>query len=451
MEYARPPTISVKELNRRAKMLLETQLNQLWVEAEISNLTQASSGHWYFSLKDSQAQIRCAMFRNRNLLVKFKPKSGMKVKVRGRVSLYEPRGDYQFIADFMEQDGKGALQREFEELKAKLSVEGLFDNEHKRPLPALVSHIAVISSIDGAAVHDILNVLKRRNPSIKVTLIPSLVQGESASKTLIKGLQLADCIEDLDAIIIGRGGGSLEDLWPFNNETLARAIFTTNVPVVSAVGHEIDFSISDFVADYRAPTPSAAAEVLSSDRKVLIATTRTLHERLLSAFKNRINRKQLELSQFSKRVKHPGDKINHWQQRLDISEQRLGSAIRSKLKKQATEIEHKEKRLSVVKPSKLIAALDKQLKTNYLRLDKAIHNFVNDQKQSLAQSVSALDIVSPLATLQRGYSIARSGEGNIVKSVSQIKKGEKLALQLHDGEVLTEVSDTRPKDELSKS
>src|SRR5690625_2927780 len=257
--------LSVSQLNRRSKQILETHLPLVWVEGEVSNLSRPSSGHWYFTLKDDQAQVRCAMFRNRNQLVRFNPAQGQQLLLRARVSLYEGRGDYQLIVEHMEEAGFGALQRAFEELKTRLSQEGLFASERKRPLPTLPKHIGVITSPTGAAIRDILSVLKRRFPAVPVTVLPVPVQGKEAAPAIVSALDLANRSELFDVLILARGGGSLEDLWPFNEEAVARAIYASRTPVVSAVGHEVDFSIADFVADVRAPTPSAAAELV--DRK----------------------------------------------------------------------------------------------------------------------------------------------------------------------------------------
>ena len=440
-------SLTVSELNRRAKMLLETQLSNIFVEGEISNLSQPSSGHWYFSLKDNQAHIRCAMFRNRNLLVKIKPKSGMKVRVRGRVSLYEPRGDYQLIAEAMTLDGEGALQRQFEELKAKLAAEQLFAQEAKQALPEHVQHLAVISSPSGAAVHDIIHVLKRRNPSIQVTLVPSSVQGAEAPSQLIKALELCRHIHGLDAIIIGRGGGSLEDLWAFNDEQLARAIHAIPIPIVSAVGHEVDVSISDFVADYRAPTPSAAAEVLSKDTRAVLQQIAQLQQRLVRATQNHLQKSRASAAQVAQRLKHPGEKIHHWQQRTDICEQRLALSMRTLRNRKTSAVALLNTRLIAHRPSQKIAATQTELQRYAQRLRLSVSRLIDTRKQVLANSANALDIVSPLSTLKRGYAIARDSSDNIVKTVRETNVGDALKIQLHDGEVTTkvaEVSETPP-------
>lgn len=263
--------LSVSQLNRRAKMLLETQLPLLWIEGEISNLSQPSSGHWYFTLKDSAAQIRCAMFKGRNSRVRFAAQHGQQVLVRAKVSLYEGRGDYQLIVEHMEEAGIGALQRAFDELKYKLEQEGLFLEEHKKPLPTQPKRVALITSPTGAAVQDMVSVFARRYPLIDLVILPVAVQGVEAPAQIARAINMACRMRNIEAIIVGRGGGSLEDLWAFNEEVVARAIFASKIPLVSAVGHETDFTIADFVADSRAPTPSAAAELLSPDREEILS------------------------------------------------------------------------------------------------------------------------------------------------------------------------------------
>lgn len=445
MNTARPPTLSVSELNRRARMLLETHLSQIWVEGEISNFSQPGSGHWYFSLKDSKAQIRCAMFKNRNLLVRIQPKAGLKVLVRGRLSLYEPRGDYQLIVESMEPAGEGLLQKRFEELKAKLAAEGLFDQALKKPLPQHVAHIAVISSISGAAVHDILHVLKRRNPNIQVTLVPSAVQGNEAPAQLIHAMDLAEGLSGVDAIIIGRGGGSLEDLWAFNDELLARRIFACNLPVVSAVGHEIDFSISDLIADYRAPTPSAAAEVLSGDTRALIAQVNKLQQRKQLAMARYLGQKQKEFDRQAKRLRHPGQKINQWQQRTDICEQRIITAMKNRLHRDSSSANNLQTRLHLAKPSKYIHAAKRDLVRVNSQLHGAIGRALEKHQQRLEKAASALDIVSPLSTLRRGYAIVRDEHGKIIKSTRDTDIDSKLTVQLHDGTLETNITKISPK------
>src|SRR5690554_997535 len=324
--------LSVSQLNRRAKQLLETHLPLLWVEGELSNVSQPSSGHWYFTLKDAQAQVRCAMFRNRNQLVRFIPQQGQQVLIRARVSLYEGRGDYQLIAEHLEESGAGALQRAFDELKLKLAAEGLFEQSCKQPLPSLPRHIAVITSPTGAAVRDILSVLKRRFPAIPVTVIPVAVQGKEAAPQIVKAIEQANRSGLFDVLVVGRGGGSLEDLWPFNEEIVARAIFASALPVVSAVGHEVDFTIADFVADLRAATPTAAAELLAPVEHELRASISIGRTRLVQAAHRSIERRRALVERGRGRLGDPSWRIADSRLRIDGRRQRAAEHLRGGLK-----------------------------------------------------------------------------------------------------------------------
>ncbi|MGI9295274.1 MAG: exodeoxyribonuclease VII large subunit, partial [Pseudomonadales bacterium] len=316
--------LGVSELNRKAKQLLETHFSTVWVQGELSNFARPQSGHWYFSLKDDKAQLRCAMFRNRNQLLRYAPREGEQVLVRGRLSLYEGRGDYQLVAAFMEPAGEGALRLALEQLKLRLENEGLFDQGAKLPLPERSTEIAVITSPTGAALHDILTVLRRRSPAIAVTILPVVVQGTEAAEQIVQALQLANSGKlTPDAIILARGGGSIEDMWPFNDESVARAIFASHIPVVSAVGHETDFSISDFVADLRAPTPSAAAELLSQDDSSLLAKLDLSKAQLTRLMVQRIAIERHALASLSRHLRHPRHRLEELAQRGDELATRL--------------------------------------------------------------------------------------------------------------------------------
>lgn len=385
---------SISDLNRRAKELLEIHLPLVWVEGEISNFSQPSSGHWYFTLKDENAQVRCAMFRGRNQLVKFKPAAGDFVTARVRVSLYEGRGEFQLIVEHMEEAGFGLLQKRFEELKNKLYEEGLFDEIHKQALPEYCSKIAVITSPTGAAIRDVLQVLERRFPLMEVQLIPVLVQGEEAIDQIVRAIALADRAPDIDAIILCRGGGSIEDLWAFNSERIARAIFASRRPIVSAIGHEVDFTIADFVADVRAPTPSAAAELISPDADDLLETFEGYGILCGNALLNRIQKLKQKVQHLATRVRHPGERLQQRAQKLDQLE---------------------------------------------IRLRNSKHLIVDRRLSALQKLSGMLDMVSPLATLQRGYAIALNKEGHAVRSSAQVKKGDVLQIQVHDGKFNTRV------------
>ncbi len=426
---------SVSELNRRARQLLETQMNQIRVEGEISNFSQPSSGHWYFTLKDSNAQIRCAMFRNRNVLVKISPKAGDKVVLRARVSIYEARGDYQLIAENLEPTGFGDLQKQFERLKEKLFSEGLFDSERKKMLPAHPKKVAIISSANGAAVHDIVHVFNRRNPTIELHIIPASVQGEAAPKELIHALALAENSR-YDAIIIGRGGGSLEDLWAFNNEEFARAIAACSTPVVSAVGHEVDFSISDFVADMRAPTPSAAAELLSPALDTWLDKLSATKKLLESLILRKISDAHQTTSHLLPRLRHPSDKIEQWQQRLDFCERRLNEKQYDIFFALTQKMALFTQRLSNRNPIQNIEHTSDKLRQTVRRFQYATTTVLRDKRAALARSVSSLDIVSPLATLKRGYSVAKDSHGTIIKSVKQCDVNRQIQVQFCDGTIM---------------
>jgi exodeoxyribonuclease VII large subunit len=436
---------SVSELNRSVRHLLETQLPMLWVEGEISNFARPASGHWYLTLKDGQAQVRCAMFRNSNMRVNFKPANGTQVLVRGRIGLYEGRGDYQLIIEHMEEAGFGALQRQFDELKQKLVNEGLFETAHKKPMPDSVRHIGVITSPTGAAVKDILSVLKRRFPAIKVSIFPTAVQGEQAAGQILEAIQNAQQHSDCDALIVGRGGGSLEDLWPFNEESVARAIFACEIPIISAVGHEVDFTIADFVADLRAPTPSAAAELVSPDGEDMLNQFEGFELLLAEAMARKTHLLDQQVRNLHKRLQHPGRKLQEQAQHLDHLDIRLRRAINSKLQQQRFRMDSLQGKLSRVHPADAIINRQ-QLVAGYIKqMSRAVVQQLEVKKIKTAQAMHLLDTVSPLKTLGRGYSIIRDHQGAVVKSVAGVSAGDKLKSQVADGEILFSVVKTTDK------
>lgn len=422
-------------LNREARMLLERGFGALWVEGEISNLSRPSSGHWYFSLKDSSAQLRCAMFRQRNILIKFTPKDGMRVQVRGRVSLYEPRGDYQFLADYIEEAGEGALRRRFELLKAKLAAEGLFAPEHKRTLPKLPRRIGVITSPTGAAIRDVLHILRRRFCTIPVLVYPVAVQGAPAARQIAATIRLASARAECDVLILARGGGSLEDLWAFNEEIVARAIYDCRIPVVSGIGHEIDFTIADFVADVRAPTPSGAAELVAPDcadwQRALISWSRRLHsaaQRGLAVRAQRFGWLQKRLSQ-----RHPGIELRQHSQRLDELEQRLSRTIRRRLTDCGAAVSRHTAHLRHLSPSRRLAAAQGRLTMARSAIEAALLRRMDRFRNRLALAVGTLDAVSPLATLQRGYAIVTNDEGHVVTDSNALAVGRRVHGRLAQG------------------
>ncbi len=441
---AKRQVFSVSDLNRQAKNLLEVSFPAVWVEGELSNVARPSSGHWYFTLKDSKAQVRCAMFRGNNVRVRLQPSEGLQVLIRARVSLYEGRGDYQLIAEHMEGAGEGALQRAFEQLKQKLAAEGLFAQELKKPLPTLPRHIAVVTSPTGAAIRDIVTVFQRRFPALAITIVPTLVQGNEAAPQIVAALQKAQQLANVDAIIVGRGGGSQEDLWPFNEESVARAIAACTVPVVSAVGHEVDFTIADFVADHRAPTPSAAAELLSPNQLELHNLLLGYQQRLSQLIQQQLTHHGQTLHHLSNRLRHPGERLREQGQRLDELEIRLRQAMTHNLYQANARLNQQRQRLHQQNPLNALQRLQTLHQQLSERLQRAMLTGLNHQNQQLAGYASALDAYSPLATLKRGYSITRTEAGQVITSVKQVSHGDRIHNHLADGVLVSQVITGKP-------
>jgi exodeoxyribonuclease VII large subunit len=436
---------TISELNRRVRQLLEINIPMLWVEGEVSNFACPASGHWYLSLKDKNAQVRCAMFRNANQRVKFRPQNGMQVLVRCKPGLYEDRGEYQLIIEHMEEAGFGALQRQFEQLKAKLADEGLFDADKKRSIPSSIGHIGVITSNTGAAIKDILSVLKRRFPAIKVSLFPTAVQGEEATEQIVNALADANSCNQLDALIVGRGGGSLEDLWSFNTEPVARAIANSRLPIISAVGHEIDFTIADFVADLRAPTPSAAAELVSPDGQQMLNQL-TRYQTLLADIQRRIlGGYQQQLDHLQKRLQHPGTNLQQKAQHLDHLDIRLRRAITSTLDSYKVQSNQLNDQLFRQNQRDQLKEKQQKLSTAVKQLGKAVSQRQERLQLKLTQSMHLLDTVSPLKTLGRGYAVIRNSNGEIINSVDRVNVDDQITGQLADGELLLAVADKNNK------
>jgi exodeoxyribonuclease VII large subunit len=436
---------SVSRLNQTARRMLEQGLARIWVEGELSNIARPSSGHLYFTLKDSGAQIRGAMFRNRNQLLRFKPAEGMQVLVRARVSLYEPRGDYQLIAEYMEEAGDGVLQRAFEMLKRKLEQEGLFADSSKQPLPALPTRIGVVTSPSGAAVRDVISVLKRRFPAIPVVVYPVPVQGKDAGIQIAAMLRTVSARNECDVLILTRGGGSLEDLWAFNEEVVARAIHDCRIPVVSAVGHEIDFTIADFVADQRAPTPSAAAEQVSPDQTEWLALFAGLEMRLTRHIRQQVTEIRQRLAWLQQRLqfRHPGQYLRQQAQRLDELEQRSRLVFQNFINQLQANLQKTVAALKQANPDQRIARTELQRRALKLRLDAAIHALLQHRQQRLAVAGRSLDTVSPLATLERGYAIVtQPADRRILRSANAVKPGEQIEARLADGRLLCTVDET---------
>ncbi|EED32588.1 exodeoxyribonuclease VII, large subunit [gamma proteobacterium NOR5-3] len=453
MNQTQAETLTPSQLNRQVRSLLESHFSFVWVEGEISNLARPSSGHWYFTLKDDKAQVRCAMFKNYNQRLRFNPQNGDQVRLRARVSLYEGRGEFQLIGEFMEPAGAGALQARFEALRDQLRQEGLFDAGIKQALPRSVAHLAVITSPTGAALQDILHVLARRNPSIRVTVLPVSVQGTSAAAEIRQALRDAnysaktrdDC--DFDAVILARGGGSLEDLWAFNDEALARAIVASELPVVCGVGHEVDVTIADFAADARAPTPSAAAELLSDDREELLAQLEQSRKRLSRAMHHHLERANLQLSQLRARLRHPGDRLREQSQRLDELEGRLRRAMNLRLDQLRRDLNVRSDRLRTHSPGRRIEQHQEHLQRQRVALRVAMGQKLAWQRQALQRREQVLASLNPLAILDRGYSILSDGQGTVIRASTEVAAKQKLYARLAQGSLELRVEAQQREDD----
>lgn len=437
----RPSILSVSQLNRCAKTLLEQELGAVWLTGEISNFSQPVSGHWYFTLKDNDAQVRAAMFKMRNLRVAFKPQNGMQVLVRASVSLYEPRGDYQIIVESMQPAGEGLLQQEFERLKMKLAAEGLFAQQWKQPLPQIFQRIGVITSSSGAVLHDILQILRRRNPCLEVIIYPTLVQGKEAAADIVRSIEIANLRQECDVLIVGRGGGSLEDLWCFNEEIVARAIFASTIPIISAVGHETDVTIADFVADLRASTPSAAAELLSRDQKELWQKIDYLQQRLENAFSRLFALCQQRLERVTLRLQnqHPQARLALQKQHYLYLQTRLYKSIQLYLQQQKQRHQRLQQRLWQVPLPANIQLQRQALQQWQFRLNAALKGLLQQRRYQFAQLSGRLDSVSPLKVLQRGYTVTMTEEQQVVSSVQQVNVGQSLITRTADGQIVSVV------------
>jgi exodeoxyribonuclease VII large subunit len=423
---------SVSDLNKAAKSLLEGHFPMVFVEGEISNFSVPASGHWYLTLKDEGGQLRTAMFRNRNQRVRFKPRNGLKVLIRGKISLYEARGEYQFIAEHMEEAGEGELRRAFEQLKQRLQADGLFDEARKRALPGLPKHLAIITSPTGAAIRDVLSVLKRRFPALNCTIIPSQVQGEEATAQVVAALALANAFDnpDFDAILLTRGGGSLEDLWTFNTEPVALAIANSRIPVVSAIGHESDFTIADFVADIRAATPSAAAEILAPDQTDWMQQFDGLAQRLTRAQSNHLRAAQAAVQSLTRRLRNPSQTLTQMSERLERLQPQLSTAVKRAL--DHPEIDRLEKQLQT--------GVEQQLKQAQTRLSSAsarqtelMQRQLIDERSNLQRLAGQLNALSPLAVMDRGFSLVRNEQQGLISRAAQLQADQTITIDFADG------------------
>ncbi len=417
--------ISVSDLNRSARRLLEGEFPVVYVEGEISNFTIPSSGHWYFTLKDDQSQLRCAMFRFSNCRIRFVPRNGMQIIVRGKVSLYEGRGEFQLIAEHMEEAGDGALRRAYEKLKTDLRAEGLFDESIKKPLPQMPQHVGIITSRSGAAIHDVLAVMQRRFPAIVISILPVQVQGDASASQIADALRFANQYRDhpFDIILLTRGGGSLEDLWSFNTEVVARAVYASKIPVVSAVGHESDVSIADFVADLRAPTPSAAAELITPDVNEWIANLNRLGRAFSDQMISVLAGHQGNLGHIAKRLRHPGRRLQDLNQRLDDLEIRLKNNFRYQLGNLNLDD----------MGARMTAAMERCMERFHAKF------------QVLLQK---LNTMSPLSTLERGYAIVSTTNGHVIKHADEVSSGDLVSARLAKGHITAEVKSVSDEKEV---
>ena len=432
---------SVSQLNQSVRLMLENQLGAVWLTGEISNFSQPVSGHWYLSLKDENAQVRCAMFRMKNLRVSFRPTNGMQVLVRANVSLYEPRGDYQLIIESMHLAGEGLLMQQFEALKLKLAAEGLFAQHLKKNLPHFSKAVGIITSKTGAALQDILHILQRRDPSLKIIIYPTAVQGKDAATEIAQMIELANQRQEVDVLIVGRGGGSLEDLWCFNEEMVARAIFHSHLPVISAVGHETDVTIADFVADLRAPTPSAAAELVSRNQMELLQQLQYRRQRLEIALDRLFAEKQQKLKHLSLRLhnQHPQAQLRIQQQLITQLSHRLQQTLRHHWQKTAENLTALSMRLYKNPLPLRLQQYEQQLAQLKVRLNSHMNLTLSLQQKQLAHLCGKLDSLSPLKVLARGYSITQNQQNFTIRSMKDVNVGEQIKTRLPDGDIISQV------------
>jgi len=439
--------LSVSSLNQMAKSLLEGHFSQVAVEGEISNFANPASGHWYFTLKDQKSQVRCAMFAGRNRLVRFSPKNGDQLIVRGQLSIYPNRGDYQLIVSQMEEAGDGALRRAFEQLKQRLQAEGLFDQRHKKEILEGYHHVGLITSATGAAVRDMVSVFGRRFPATRLTVFPVAVQGPEAPGEISSALALANTLTDtlgLQALIVGRGGGSLEDLQAFNEESVARAIFASELPVVSAVGHEIDFTIADLVADLRAPTPSAAAELLSPDQLDSIEQLQGLLQRFSNLAGQSLTWRKERLGWMARPLRRPDRRLQDHAQTLDRLELQLKRVLRNRLQQAAALLALQQRALIAVSPAQKLSQQRTQLTALSQRLAHSGRRHLDQGREQLASLSRNLNAVSPLAVLDRGFSISLTESSQVVRQTTDVAPGQTLVTRLADGTVHSSVTETHP-------
>lgn len=435
--------ISVSRFTSLLKDLLEDNFSHVWIEGELSNLSQPASGHLYFTLKDSGAMLRCVMFRSSAKALKFRLEEGQSLIVRGRVSVYDQRGEYQLICEYLEPRGAGALQVAFMQLKERLAAEGLFAEDRKRPLPLLPRRVGVVTSASGAAIHDILNVLGRRFAALEVLLYPVRVQGEGAGGEIARAIDDLNRLQAADVLIVGRGGGSLEDLWAFNEEVLARAVARSRIPVISAVGHETDWTICDFVADLRASTPSAAAELVCASSEELQQRLEGLQHRLQQAIQGQLRLLQRRLEGLGRALREPSLLLGHLGQRVDDLSERLDNGLRNLLARRREQLARCEQQLAGQHPSVRLAGLRQQLLLLSERAERRVTALLDRLGREQGEAVARLDALSPLQTLARGYAVAEAAEdGTLVRDAAQLSAGQQLRLRLARGRALCRVEQT---------
>jgi len=454
-----PTVLTVSQLNGSVRELLEFNYGRIWLRGELSNVSAPSSGHLYFTLKDDQAQVRAAMFKGARTASRLQqpPQNGQQVLVRARVSLYAPRGDYQLLVEHLEDAGRGALQQAYEMLKARLAAEGLFAAERKRALPANPRGVAIVTSPSGAAVRDILQVLRRRAPGLPVTLIPVPVQGTEAPPAIVAGLALlkqlhaqdfqdagGQSLPPFDVVIVARGGGSLEDLWAFNDEAVVRALADMPVPVVSGVGHEIDFTIADFVVDVRAPTPSAAAELVSPDQQQWREQVLLARSRLLRAWLRERQRHQLALATLQRRLRSPARQLQDQRQQVDALELRLTRYLQQLIRQRQERLQQRLSRLQLQHPARKLPALKQRLDDLSARHERAMSQQLLRQRRELAGLMQRAHSVSPLAVLARGYAIVTNADGEVLRHASALKTGQPIRARLHQGDVFATITGVTP-------
>ena len=431
---------SVSAVSGRIRQLIENQLPALWIEGTLSNLVKSAAGHWYFSIKDEKAQLRCVMFRGRNRLVREKLKDGDDILLCGKAGVYEGRGDLQLVVDHLEASGMGSLQARFEKLKRDLLKEGLLDSSSKSSLPTYPTRIGVITSSSGAVIYDMVTVLKRRSPLIQIDLYPSLVQGTNAKKTIVDAIAFANELATADLLVVARGGGSLEDLWAFNEEDVARAIHASKLPVISAVGHETDFTIADMVADLRAPTPSAAAEIISQHFSELPNLISTINNRLSSVLARQIETRRSKLALLIQRVRSPETTLEQYSQKLDGLTWRLSSSESSHLQKRQNQCQQLIHRLQLHGPQARLSKTAGDLQTLRKRLSRVLIGGMQKKCEALRNQKKLLDAFGPMATLERGYAVISKQNGQIVRDQDEVNDAEQLDVRLAKGTLSVQVN-----------